>query len=49
MPDLETKELAAVYESKGIENDKAAAMAKDIMQDQQLALEELGIRLAFRE
>lgn len=40
MPELETEELAAVYESKGIDSRKALSMAKEIMQNPELALEE---------
>ncbi len=40
MPELETEELTAVYESKGIDSDKALSMAKNIMQNPELALEE---------
>ena len=40
MPELETEELAAVYESKGIDSHKAMSMAKEIMQNPELALEE---------
>ncbi len=51
MPELETAELAAVYESKGIDSHKALGMAKEIMQNPGLALEEqvreeLGISIS---
>ncbi|MFS8082697.1 MAG: VIT1/CCC1 transporter family protein, partial [Ginsengibacter sp.] len=40
MPELETEELAALYESKGIHRDEALSMAQEIMKNPQLALEE---------
>lgn len=40
MPELETEEMAAIYESKGFDSDKALSMAKAIMQNPELALEE---------
>lgn len=40
MPELETEELAAVYESKGFDAEKAMSMAKEIMKNPELALEE---------
>jgi vacuolar iron transporter family protein len=51
MPELETEELAAIYESKGIEAGRAMSMAKEIMADPERALEEkvkeeLGISAA---
>ncbi len=51
MPELETEELAAIYESKGIEPERAMGMAKDMMLDPEQALEEkvreeLGISAA---
>lgn len=58
MPELEQEELALLYEAKGIEADRARAMASDVMKDPERALnekvrEELGITEAhatpFRE
>lgn len=51
MPELEIEELAAVYESKGIDSRKALSMAKEIMENPELALEEqvreeLGISIS---
>ncbi|HEY2825893.1 MAG TPA: VIT1/CCC1 transporter family protein [Gemmatimonadales bacterium] len=48
MPDVEEEELALLYEAKGIQAERARAMAKDVMQDETQALdaqvkEELGI------
>lgn len=40
MPELETEELALIYESKGMDKDKAAALAKEVMKDPEQALEE---------
>lgn len=40
MPELETEELAILYESKGIDTDKAWSMARNIMENPDLALEE---------
>ncbi|MEP6465864.1 MAG: VIT1/CCC1 transporter family protein [Parafilimonas sp.] len=40
MPELEIEELAALYESKGIDSSKALSMAKEIMQNPEVALEE---------
>jgi VIT1/CCC1 family predicted Fe2+/Mn2+ transporter len=40
MPELETDELAAIYESKGIEPDRARSMAKELMLNPEKALEE---------
>ncbi|MCU0383848.1 MAG: VIT1/CCC1 transporter family protein [Cyclobacteriaceae bacterium] len=40
MPELETEELAAIYESKGIDSVKAKSMAKELMLDPEKALEE---------
>jgi VIT1/CCC1 family predicted Fe2+/Mn2+ transporter len=47
-PDLETEELVAIYESRGIDADLARGLAGEVMQDPDLALatharEELGI------
>ena len=46
--DLETEELAAMYEQHGIEPERAAAAAADVMRDAEIALavharEELGV------
>lgn len=51
MPELETEELAAIYETKGIEAGRAMSMAKEVMSDPVRALEEkvkeeLGISAA---
>ncbi len=51
MPELETEELAAIYETKGIEASRAMSMAKEVMSDPVRALEEkvkeeLGISAA---
>lgn len=48
MPELETEELAAIYETKGIDASRAMSMAKEVMSDPVRALdekvkEELGI------
>lgn len=48
MPDLETEELALIYESKGMERDKAEELAKEAMKNPKQVLEdkvreELGI------
>jgi vacuolar iron transporter family protein len=40
MPELETEELAAIYETKGIESEKALSMAKEVMANPDRALEE---------
>lgn len=40
MPELEEEELALLYEAKGIEQDRARAMASDVMKDPERALEE---------
>jgi VIT1/CCC1 family predicted Fe2+/Mn2+ transporter len=40
MPELETEELALIYEAKGMDKDKAAALAKETMKDPEAALEE---------
>lgn len=40
MPELETEELAAIYETKGIEAGRAMSMAKEVMADPERALEE---------
>lgn len=47
-PDVETAELARIYENKGVELERARAVARDIMRDPERALvvhakEELGI------
>ncbi len=51
MPELETEELAAIYETKGIEAGRAMSMAKEMMLNPERALEEkvreeLGISAA---
>ncbi len=51
MPELETEELALIYESKGMSKDEAAEMAAEIMKDPKHALDEkvrleLGISAA---
>jgi VIT1/CCC1 family predicted Fe2+/Mn2+ transporter/rubrerythrin len=40
MPELETEELALIYETKGIPKDEAMQRAKEIMQNPQQALED---------
>ncbi len=40
MPELETEELALIYESKGMESQKAKALAEEVMKDPEQALEE---------
>jgi VIT1/CCC1 family predicted Fe2+/Mn2+ transporter len=40
MPEVETEELALIYEAKGIESDRAHAMATQVMRDPVRALEE---------
>ncbi len=40
MPELETEELALIYESKGIDRDEALKRAKEIMQNPEQALED---------
>lgn len=40
MPELETEELALIYEAKGISRDEAFQRAKEIMQNPQQALED---------
>jgi VIT1/CCC1 family predicted Fe2+/Mn2+ transporter/rubrerythrin len=40
MPELETEELALIYESKGMERDKALALATETMKNPEQALEE---------
>jgi predicted membrane protein (TIGR00267 family) len=40
MPEVETEELALVYEAKGIETDRARQMAAQVMRDPARALEE---------
>ncbi|MGA7720764.1 MAG: VIT1/CCC1 transporter family protein [Ignavibacteriaceae bacterium] len=40
MPELETEELALIYESKGLNKDEASARAKQTMKDPEQALEE---------
>ncbi len=40
MPELETEELALIYEAKGIRKEEAQQLAKKIMKDPELALEE---------
>lgn len=40
MPELETEELALIYEAKGISRDEALHRAKEIMQNPQQALED---------
>lgn len=40
MPELETEELALIYESKGIDKEDALRRAKEIMQNPQQALED---------
>lgn len=52
MPELETEELALIYEAKGIEPKQAQQMAEDIMKDPERALkeearEELGIGTSY--
>jgi vacuolar iron transporter family protein len=47
-PDVETDELARIYQSRGVEEDRARELAEDIMRDPEVALEthareELGI------
>ena len=41
MPDLEEEELALIYEAKGVERQRAKEISRDIMQDAELALEEM--------
>ena len=40
MPELETEELSLIYESKGMNKEKAAALAKEVMKNPEQALEE---------
>ncbi len=40
MPELETEELALIYESKGMSREDSAALAKEVMKDPEQALEE---------
>lgn len=40
MPEIETEELALIYEAKGIEPARARAMAEEVMQSPERALEE---------
>ncbi len=40
MPELETEELALIYESKGMSSTDAAALAAEVMKDPEQALEE---------
>jgi VIT1/CCC1 family predicted Fe2+/Mn2+ transporter len=40
MPELETEELAAIYETKGIESVRALSMAREVMANPEKALEE---------
>jgi len=49
MPEVETEELALLYEAKGVDPERARQMAADVMRDPERALaekarEELGIR-----
>lgn len=50
MPELETEELALIYESRGMDTEASKALAKDVMKDKDKALKEkVKLELGFSD